>query len=69
MDVVAIAKTVIEGAQENMFSYVLWWTFWYGIVHGEFERARGSCILAIRVLATSGLAALGDRPEKTETER
>lgn len=23
----------MEGAQENVLSYILWWTFWYGIVH------------------------------------
>lgn len=27
--------SVLDGAQENAFSFVLWWTFWYGIVHGK----------------------------------
>lgn len=26
---------LLNGGQENAFSYILWWTFWYGIVHGE----------------------------------
>ncbi|KDN39691.1 hypothetical protein K437DRAFT_258964 [Tilletiaria anomala UBC 951] len=24
---------LVDGAQDNVLSYVLWWTFWYGIVH------------------------------------
>ncbi|KAL9931185.1 hypothetical protein V8E36_009952 [Tilletia maclaganii] len=23
----------LQGGQENLFSFVLWWTFWFGIVH------------------------------------
>lgn len=25
---------LLQGAQENALSFLLWWTFWYGIVHG-----------------------------------
>ena len=29
------AKWILfQGAQANVLSFVLWWTFWYGIVHG-----------------------------------
>ncbi|WFD31837.1 hypothetical protein MSPP1_002877 [Malassezia sp. CBS 17886] len=29
-----IARWVLfQGVQDNMLSYVLWWTFWYGIIH------------------------------------
>ncbi|WFD35215.1 hypothetical protein MCUN1_002065 [Malassezia cuniculi] len=24
---------LLQGAQANVLSFVLWWTFWYGIVH------------------------------------
>ncbi|KAK0548561.1 hypothetical protein OC845_003505 [Tilletia horrida] len=24
---------LVSGGQENLFSFVLWWTFWFGIVH------------------------------------
>ncbi|WFD47825.1 hypothetical protein GLX27_002488 [Malassezia furfur] len=24
---------LLQGAQENMLSFLLWWTFWYAIVH------------------------------------
>lgn len=29
------AKWLVEGAQEFAFSYVLWWTLWSAVVHGE----------------------------------
>lgn len=25
---------LLQGAQENILSFLLWWTFWYAIVHG-----------------------------------
>ncbi|CAD6885178.1 unnamed protein product [Tilletia controversa] len=28
-----VVGLAVQGGQENLFSYVLWWTFWYGIVH------------------------------------
>ncbi|KAK0528449.1 hypothetical protein OC834_003386 [Tilletia horrida] len=28
-----VVGLALQGGQENLFSYVLWWTFWYGIVH------------------------------------
>lgn len=24
---------LLQGAQSNVLSFVLWWTFWYGVVH------------------------------------
>lgn len=37
-----IAKwLVLQGAQENVLSFVLWWTFGSGIVHGA--SCRGAC--------------------------
>ncbi|PWY97989.1 hypothetical protein BCV70DRAFT_218829 [Testicularia cyperi] len=27
---------LITGLTDNAFSYILWWTFWYGIVHGMY---------------------------------
>lgn len=35
MRVFATGKWILlQGAQTNVLSFVLWWTFWYGIVHG-----------------------------------
>lgn len=25
-----------QGLQENLLSFILWWTFWHGIVHGTW---------------------------------
>ena len=37
-----VAGFLINGLTENAFSFILWWTFWFGIVHGEsaLETAR-----------------------------
>jgi hypothetical protein len=29
------ASFLLEGAQEMAFGYVLWWTLWFAIIHGE----------------------------------
>ncbi|SNX86947.1 uncharacterized protein MEPE_05656 [Melanopsichium pennsylvanicum] len=28
-----IAEFLVNGLTENAFSFILWWTFWFGIVH------------------------------------
>ncbi|EPQ27811.1 uncharacterized protein PFL1_04556 [Pseudozyma flocculosa PF-1] len=28
-----VVSTLFDGAQENGFSFVLWWTFWFAVVH------------------------------------
>lgn len=30
------AGFLVNGLTENAFSFILWWTFWFGIVHGEY---------------------------------
>ena len=32
-----VSGFLINGLTENAFSFILWWTFWFGIVHGEFQ--------------------------------
>lgn len=27
----------VQGAQENLLSFITWWTFWHGIVHGMYQ--------------------------------
>lgn len=35
MRVLRIAQwAVFQGLQENILSFILWWTFWHGLVHG-----------------------------------
>lgn len=33
---------VVQGAQENLLSFILWWTLWFGLVHGMCARVRPS---------------------------
>ncbi len=30
-----VAGFLVNGLTENAFSFILWWTFWFGIVHGK----------------------------------
>ena len=31
-----VASFLVNGLTENAFSFILWWTFWFGIVHGKY---------------------------------
>jgi ER membrane protein complex subunit 6 len=33
---------LFQGAQENILSFMLWWTLWFGLVHGMCVFAYGS---------------------------
>ena len=32
-----VASFLVNGLTENAFSFILWWTFWFGIVHGRSQ--------------------------------
>lgn len=34
---------VLQGAQDNLLSFILWWTFFYAIVHGMSPTDRRMC--------------------------
>lgn len=34
---------VLQGAQDNLLSFILWWTFFYAIVHGAWLRGAERC--------------------------
>lgn len=42
----------LQGAQENVLSFLLWWTFWYAIVHGTSLSASYQCMISGIHLAT-----------------
>lgn len=52
-----VASFLVNGLTDNAFSFILWWTFWFGIVHGKFINANYESIAIADANAHTALIA------------
>lgn len=59
-----LARFVVwQGLPENVLGFILWWTFWFGIVHGTQTAHTSVRLMGIkRLWRRAGLASIVHKP-------